>query len=101
MVTVRISDQSDLQLPRQLSDGLCLSDGDQVALVRRGDLVILQKTDESGRARSFQELAGLVEPSRALSRLPRPIDPDPRSWPDAYASGRRAPAGRRRPVATL
>ena len=64
MVTVRVSDQSDLQIPRGLSDELSLSDGDRVELVRRGDVVILQKVDDSAPTRSLRELAGLVKSSR-------------------------------------
>ncbi len=65
MVTVRVSDQSDLQIPRGLSDELSLSDGDRVELVRRGDVVILQKIDRPGPAESLRELAGLVKSSLA------------------------------------
>jgi bifunctional DNA-binding transcriptional regulator/antitoxin component of YhaV-PrlF toxin-antitoxin module len=64
MVTVKISDQSDLQIPRGLSDELSLSDGDRVELVRRGDVVILQKIDRPGSSKSLRELAGLVKSSR-------------------------------------
>ena len=64
MVTVKVSDQSDLQIPRGLSDELSLSDGDRVDLVRRGDVVILQKIDGAGSSKSLRELAGLVKSSR-------------------------------------
>jgi bifunctional DNA-binding transcriptional regulator/antitoxin component of YhaV-PrlF toxin-antitoxin module len=64
MVTVRVSDQSDLQIPRSLSDELSLSDGDRVELARRGDVIILQKVDSPEPSRSLQELAGLVKSSR-------------------------------------
>jgi len=64
MITVKVSDQSDLQIPRGLSDELCLSDGDRVELVRRGDVVILHKTDRPGRSKPLRELAGLVKSSR-------------------------------------
>jgi len=64
MVTVKVSDQSDLQIPRGLSDELSLSDGDRVELVRRGDVVILQKTDGAGSSKSLRDLAGLVKSSR-------------------------------------
>ena len=63
MVTVRVSDRSDLQIPRGLSDELSLSDGDRVELVRRGNVVILQKIDRPGPAKSLRELAGLVRSS--------------------------------------
>jgi len=64
MVTVKVSDQSDLQIPRGLSDELSLSDGDRVELVRRGDVVILQKIDGAGSSKSLRELVGLVKSSR-------------------------------------
>jgi len=64
VVTVKVSDQSDLQIPCGLADELSLSDGDRVELVRRGDVVILQKIDRPGRTRSLRELAGLVKSSR-------------------------------------
>ena len=44
MVTVRVSDETDLQIPRRLSDELSLCDGDQVELVRPGDVVFAQVT---------------------------------------------------------
>lgn len=64
MVTVRLSDQSDLQIPRELSDKLSLSDGDRVELVRRGDVVILHKIDRPGHLSSLRDLAGVVRSSR-------------------------------------
>jgi len=36
MVEVRVSDQSSLPIPRELSDEPSLSDGDRVELVHRG-----------------------------------------------------------------
>lgn len=64
MITVRVSDQSDLHVPRSLSTELSLSDGDQVKLVRRGDFVILQKIEPTSRPKPLRELAGLVKSSR-------------------------------------
>lgn len=63
MITVKISDQSDLQIPRRLSNELSLSDGDRVKLVRHGDVVILQKV-EKAPPKSLQSLAGMVKSSR-------------------------------------
>ena len=64
MVTVRVSDETDLQIPRRLSDELSLCDGDQVELVRRGDVVILQRVGSAESTRPLRELSGLVKSSR-------------------------------------
>lgn len=64
MITVKVSDQSDLHIPRSLSAELSLSDGDQVELVRRGDVVILQKVGRPSQPKPLRELAGLVKSSR-------------------------------------
>ena len=64
MVTVKVSDRTDLQIPRHLSRELSLADGDQVELVRRGDLVILQKISEPQPTQSLRSLSGLVRSSR-------------------------------------
>lgn len=64
MITVRVSDQSDLHIPRSLSTELSLSDGDRVELVRRGDRVVLQKVEPPSRPKPLRELAGLVKSSR-------------------------------------
>jgi bifunctional DNA-binding transcriptional regulator/antitoxin component of YhaV-PrlF toxin-antitoxin module len=64
MITVRVSDQSELHIPRHLSTALSLSDGDRVEIVRRGDLVVLQKVEPSSRPKPLRALAGLVKSSR-------------------------------------
>jgi bifunctional DNA-binding transcriptional regulator/antitoxin component of YhaV-PrlF toxin-antitoxin module len=64
MVTVKVSGQPDIQIPRRLSDELSLYDGDRVELVRRGDVIILRKIDRPACVKSLRELAGLVKSSR-------------------------------------
>ncbi|MFP3897647.1 MAG: AbrB/MazE/SpoVT family DNA-binding domain-containing protein [Anaerolineales bacterium] len=64
VITIRISDQSDLHIPRRLSDKLSLSDGDQVEFVRRGDAIILQKVNKLSSPRPMRKLAGLVKSLR-------------------------------------
>ncbi len=64
MITIKICDQSDLHMPRRLSDKLSLSDGDQVEFVRRGDVIILQKLNKPSSHRPMRELAGLVKSLR-------------------------------------
>ncbi len=64
MITVKVSDQSDLHIPRSLSAELSLSDGDQVELVRRGKMVMLQKVEPPPRPKPLRALAGLVKSSR-------------------------------------
>ena len=64
MITVRISDESDLHIPRSLSAELSLSDGDQVKLVRQGNSVVLQRVEEPSHPKPLQGLAGLVKSSR-------------------------------------
>lgn len=64
MITVKVSDRHDLQIPRSLSAELSLSDGDQVRLVRWGDLVIVQKAGQASRPKPLRDLAGLVKSSR-------------------------------------
>ncbi|MEA3408357.1 MAG: hypothetical protein U9R48_09820 [Chloroflexota bacterium] len=63
MITVKISDQSDLHVPRSLSDKLSLSDEDQVEFARRGDVIILKKVSRPPHPRFLHELAGLVKSS--------------------------------------
>lgn len=43
-IKVKVSDQFSLQIPQNLSTQLALADGDQVELVRQGDLIILQRS---------------------------------------------------------
>lgn len=64
MITVKISDESDLLIPREISTELSLSDGDRVEIVRRGDLLILQKVEPAETPRPLRELAGRVKSSR-------------------------------------
>lgn len=64
MVTVKVSDQPDLRIPRTLSTELSLDDGEQVELVRQGEVIILKKVEKPSRHKPLQELAGLVKSSR-------------------------------------
>lgn len=64
MITVKVSDQPYLHIPRSLSEEFSLADGDQVEFVRWGDLIILQKSRKTLRPRPLRELAGLVKSSR-------------------------------------
>jgi bifunctional DNA-binding transcriptional regulator/antitoxin component of YhaV-PrlF toxin-antitoxin module len=64
MIRVKVSDQFSLQIPRKLSTQLALADGDQVEIVRQGDLIILQKLRKISSSQSLRDLAGRVKTSR-------------------------------------
>jgi antitoxin component of MazEF toxin-antitoxin module len=62
VISVKVSDNSAIQIPRTLLDALSLSDGDRVQLVRQGDVIVLQKVN--GPSASLESLAGAVSSSR-------------------------------------
>jgi bifunctional DNA-binding transcriptional regulator/antitoxin component of YhaV-PrlF toxin-antitoxin module len=69
MIRVKVSDQFSLQIPRKLSTQLALADGDQVEIVRQGDLIILQRLKKTRSPRPLRDLAGRVKSSRPKASI--------------------------------
>ena len=61
MIEVKISDQPYLHIPISLSRQLNLAEGDQVELIRSGNLIALRKRHKPPP--SLRDLAGVVKSS--------------------------------------
>jgi antitoxin component of MazEF toxin-antitoxin module len=64
VISVKVSDNSVIQIPRTLLDALSLSDGDRVQFVRQGDVIVLQRVNGPSASASLEALAGAVSSSR-------------------------------------
>ncbi len=69
MITIKVSDQPHLHIPRSLAEELSLADGDQVELVRRGEFIILRRCKKLEHLRPLQALAGMVKSVRPRASI--------------------------------